>query len=112
MTRDNLSRVAVAGASKGYPGDVSGVKGKEIFGLDDAARFPGVKLYGAGVRIEDGRYLANGPRLFYLVGKGETVVDARNMAYEAMSRVSVDGNNLHYRTDIGWRDVQRLRNSA
>jgi len=29
-------------------------------------------------------------------------------AYEAMSLVRIDGNNLHFRTDIGWRDVQRL----
>lgn len=109
LTRDNLSRVAVAGASRGYPDDYSAAKGKEIFGLNDASRVQGVRLYGAGVRLENGKHFVNGGRLFYLVGKGETVIDARNMAYDAMSRVTVDGNNLHFRTDIGWRDVQRHR---
>lgn len=62
-----------------------------------------------GLKLENGRYYANGGRLFYIVGEGTTAIEAREKAYEAMSLVSIDGNNLHFRTDIGWRDVQRLR---
>jgi phosphoribosylamine--glycine ligase len=109
LQTDNKARVVVAGASRGYPVDYKAVKGKEIYGLDEARRIDGVKLYGADITAEDGKYYANGGRLFYVVGEGETVVDARRRAYEAMSVVSIDGNNLHFRTDIGWRDVQRLR---
>lgn len=36
-------------------------------------------------------------------------IEARKRAYHAMSLLSVEGNNLHFRTDIGWRDVERLR---
>lgn len=109
LQTDNKARVVVTGASKGYPGDYKEVRGKQIYGLDDARKIDGVKLYGAGIKEEDGRYYANGGRLFYMVGEGETVIDARRKAYEAMSVVSIDGNNLHFRTDIGWRDAQRLR---
>src|SRR3989344_3939318 len=70
----------------------------------------GVTIYGAAVKVEEGKYFANGGRLFYVVGEGEDVIQARQRAYEAMERISVEGNNLHYRTDIGWRDVERMRN--
>lgn len=109
LQTDNKARVVVTGASKGYPGDYNNVKGRQIYGLKDARKIDGVRLYGAGVKEESGKYYANGGRLFYIVGKGKTVIDARQKAYEAMSTVSIDGNNLHYRTDIGWRDVARLR---
>lgn len=105
---ENKSRVAVAGTSKGYPGDYSAVKGKEIFGLGKALRMPGVKLYSAGVKKEGKRVVANGGRLFYLVGEGRDVIEARQKAYNAMALISIEGNNLHYRTDIGYRDVERL----
>lgn len=106
---DGKARVVVAGASRGYPGDYTQVKGKQISGLEEAAGMNGVRLYGAGVRLEDGKYYASGGRLFYVVGEGGDVIDARQKAYAAMSVISVEGNNLHFRTDIGWRDVERLR---
>lgn len=106
---DNKARVVVTGASRGYPGDYGEVKGKQIYGLNEARKINGVKLYGAGVKEQDGKYYANGGRLFYLVGEGKDIIEARQKAYEAMSIVSVEGNNLHFRTDIGWRDVQTLQ---
>ncbi|RJQ27475.1 phosphoribosylamine--glycine ligase [Candidatus Parcubacteria bacterium] len=106
---DGKARVVVAGASRGYPGDYSQAIGKEIYGLEDAKKVDGVKIYGAGVKKINGRYYVSGGRLFYVVGEGKTVVEARQKAYEAMSVISIDGNNLHFRTDIGWRDVERLR---
>ena len=41
------------------------------------------------------------------MGKGEKVVEAKSNAYGALSVIFVAGNNLHYRTDIGWKDVSR-----
>ncbi|OGH18772.1 MAG: phosphoribosylamine--glycine ligase [Candidatus Levybacteria bacterium RIFCSPHIGHO2_01_FULL_40_15b] len=110
IENDGKARVAVAGVSKGYPRDYSQVKGKEIRGFTDAKKVDGVTIYGAAVKVEEGKYFANGGRLFYVVGEGEDVIQARQRAYEAMERISVEGNNLHYRTDIGWRDVERMRN--
>jgi phosphoribosylamine--glycine ligase len=102
------ARVAVVGASKGYPGDYSAVKGKEIFGLSQAAAQPDITLFGAAVKKVNGTHIANGGRLFHVVGEGRDVIDARAKAYAAMSLISIEGDNLQYRHDIGWRDVARL----
>lgn len=110
VSKDKKARVAVAGASKGYPGDYSLVKGKEITGLENARIVPGVTIYGAGIILKDGKYYANGGRLFYIVGEGNNVNEARNNAYTAMKMINIEGGNLHFRTDIGWRDVERIEN--
>lgn len=106
---DGKSRVVVAGVSRGYPGDYSSVRGKRVYGLDEAMKTRGVKVYSAGISVEDGVHYANGGRLFYIVGEGATVIESRQRAYEAIAVISVEGNNLHYRTDIGWRDMERLK---
>lgn len=109
LRTDGKSRVVVAGASRGYPGDYSHVRGKMIHGLDKARKVNGVRFYSAAIKEEGGKYFANGGRLFYIVGEGSNIIEARERAYDAMSLVSIEGNNLHFRTDIGWRDVERLR---
>lgn len=109
LKMDGKARVVVTGASRGYPGDYKEVRGKQIFGINEARKIDGVRIYGAGVKEEAGKYYASGGRLFYIVGEGETAIEARRKAYEAMALVYIEGNNLHFRTDIGWRDVQRLR---
>lgn len=112
IQNDGKARVVVAGASRGYPGNYDAVKGKEVYGLDEARKVDGVKIYGAGVKVVDNKHYANGGRLFYVVGEGENVIEARQKAHEAMSMIYIEGNNLHYRIDIGWRDVERLRHAA
>lgn len=109
IRHDGKSRVVVAGTSRGYPSDYSRVRGKRIYGLDEARKIDGVQIYGAGIKVIDDKYFAWGGRLFYIVGEGKNVIEARQKAYEAMSLVYIEGNNLHYRTDIGVRDVERLR---
>lgn len=106
---DGKVRVCVVGASKGYPGNYDAVKKKRIFGIEDAMKVPGVTIYGAGVEYNDGKLYVSGGRLFSVVAEGKDVIDARAKAYEAISMIHIDGNNLHYRTDIAWRDVERLR---
>ncbi len=106
---DDLVRVIVTGASRGYPEDYSQVKGKRIFGIKEALKISQIKIYGAGVKKDNKNYLVNGGRVIYTVGSGKTVIEARKKSYEAISLISIEGNNLHFRTDIGWRDVERLR---
>ena len=105
---DNKIRISVAGCSKGYPSDYSKVKGKEIFGIDEAVKLPGITIFGSGIKCENGRFYANGGRIFYIVSEGKNILEAREKAYNAMKLISIKGDNLHYRTDIGWRDVARL----
>lgn len=109
VNMDNKVRVSIAGCSKGYPGDYSVVVGKEIFGLEKAMRLPGITIFGSGIKRAGKRFFVNGGRLFHLVAEGKNVIKAREKAYQAMRLISIEGDNLHYRTDIGWRDIARLR---
>lgn len=125
IENDGKYRVAIAACSLGYPEDYSKVKGKEILGLDQVISTPGIKVYGAGVKrgsqqvnpermegVINNVYTANGGRLFYVIAEGKDVVEAREKAYEALEKVSIHGENggnlLHFRKDIGYRDVNRL----
>ena len=106
--QDDKTRVCVVGASRGYPGDYSEVKGKRIYGLKNVMKKEGVEVFGAGIEIREGKFYANGGRLFSVVGEGEDILEAKQKAYSAIAMVDIEGNNLHYRTDIGWRDVERF----
>lgn len=108
IEEDEIVRVCIVGASRGYPRDYSAVRGKQIFGLEEAMKVPRVTIYGAGVRKEGNKFYADGGRLFSVVAEGKDVIEARPRALYAMSMINIEGNNLHYRTDIGWRDVERL----
>jgi phosphoribosylamine--glycine ligase len=107
IKEDAKTRVCIVGASRGYPGDYSAAKGKKIFGLKEAAKMPGVTVIGAGIGKQGRNFVTVGGRLFNVIAQGEDIVEARNKAYSAMAKIFVEGNNLHYRTDIGWRDISR-----
>lgn len=107
LLEDSKTRVCIVGASRGYPGDYSEVKNKEIFGIEKALKIEGVTIYGAGVKREGKRFFANGGRVLNVVGDGKDIIEARSRAYRAISLINIEGNRLHYRTDIGWRDVER-----
>jgi|SRR3989344_164369 len=109
ISQDNMTRICVAGVSRGYPKDYSSVKGKRIYGIDEVLKMDGIRLFGAGIEIVNSKFYANGGRLFYIVGEGGDIIEAKQRAYSAMARISIEGNNLHYRTDIGWRDIDRFR---
>lgn len=104
---DKLSRLSVVGCSLGYPVDYAKVKGKIVSGLDRAMKLPGVKIFGAGIVKKGKNFVVHGGRVFHVVGEGKTLVQARDKAYKAMAMINIEGNNLHYRTDIGWRDLER-----
>lgn len=103
IKKDKKYRVVVAAASKGYPGNYSNVTGKEIKNLNK------IKVFGAGVRIDGKKFIASGGRLFYVLGEGKNVVEARKKAYNALSKVSITAKNLYYRKDIGFRDLERMQ---
>jgi phosphoribosylamine--glycine ligase len=106
---DKLSRISVAGCSLGYPIDYAKVKGKIVTGLEKAAKLPGVMIFGAGIAKKGKNFVAHGGRVFQVVAEGKTLVQARDKAYKAMTMINIQGNNLHFRTDIGWRDLERIK---
>ena len=108
VRQDGQTRVGVVGTSRGYPNDYSAVKGKRIYGLEEAMEMEGITIFGAGMEVRNGRFYAHGGRLFSVVAEGKNILEARQRAYSAVARLNIEGNNLHYRTDIGWRDVERF----
>lgn len=112
ISKDNLYRIVVAGTSKGYPQNYSDVIGKKIIGFDRLLKNKNVNVFGAGIKILKGKYLVSGGRIFYVLSAGKNVKQARLKVYSALSKVSITGGNLHYRKDIGYRDLNRLISNA
>lgn len=106
IKKDNLYRITVAATAKGYPGDYSKSIGKEIRGLEKI-KSSGVKIFGAGTKIKNKKYIISGGRLFYVTAAGKNVKEARKIAYNALSKIQIENNGLHYRKDIGYRDLNR-----
>jgi phosphoribosylamine--glycine ligase len=98
-TFSDEAAVIVVLASEGYPENP--VTGREITGLDEAARVPGVSILHAGTAASDGRFLATGGRVLGVVGRGPGFPAAREAAYEALGRIRLEGG--HYRHDIAER---------
>lgn len=84
-------------ASGGYPTKYE--TGKEITGLEDAEALPGVTIYHAGTRYDDGRYYTAGGRVLNVTAKAKDLSSALKRAYEAVGKIHFEG--AHYRTDIG-----------
>lgn len=97
--------VAVVIASKGYPGDQQ--TGVEIRGLEDAAKVPGAIIFHAGTRGSEPPCYTNGGRVLVVSALGEDLASARRVAYEAVSKIKIEG--AHYRKDIGAKAAKRFR---
>ena len=88
--------VCVVIASEGYPESSS--EGDEISGLDDVASLPGVRIYHAATRQEEGVLYTSGGRVLNVVGTGDSIMEARARAYAAVELIDFPG--MQYRTDI------------
>jgi len=72
-------------------------------------RIPGISIFGSGIKRERERFFVSGGRVFHLVAEGKNILEARKKAYQAMALISIEGDNLHFRKDIGWRDLERMK---
>lgn len=104
---DNKVRVSITACATGYPDDYSHVKGKEIFGIHDMLKVKNISLYGSNILRREKRFFVNGGRVLHVVAEGKNISQARSLAYATMSMLYIEGNNLHYRTDIGWQEMER-----
>ncbi len=88
-------------AADGYPGAYA--KGEELDPLPtDSAD---CKLFHAGTRLDDGRVLSDGGRVFCATALGADFAEARTAAYALVEQVAWPGK--YYRTDIGHRALNR-----
>ncbi len=101
---DNRAAVCVVMASGGYPGKYE--KGKVIYGLDEASKIPGVKIFHAGTAKQNGQYVTNGGRVLGVTALGSDIPEAIDLAYEAVEKIHWEG--VHYRKDIGAKALKRL----
>ena len=84
-------------ASGGYP--VKYESGKAISGLDENGQMAGAVVYHSGTKLENGTFYTAGGRVLGISACGDTLKEALNTSYDAVSRISFE--KMHYRTDIG-----------
>lgn len=88
--------VCVIAASEGYP--ASYPKGRVITGLEQAEA-TGALVFHAGTAIAgNGDIVTNGGRVLGIVGRGATIQQARENAYNAVREIHFEGK--HVRSDI------------
>ena len=89
-------------ASGGYPGKYT--TGYPISGVDEAGEL--ALLFHAGTAERNGNLLTAGGRVLWIAGQGANLRDARQRAYEAISKIAF--KNSHHRTDIAATDPERI----
>lgn len=91
------SAACVVMASGGYPAQYR--KGLPIHGLSEDGQVEGAVVYHAGTALSGGEFLTNGGRVLGVTALGDTLDEALDKAYRAVSNIQFEG--AHYRTDIG-----------
>ena len=88
--------VCVVLASGGYPDEYK--KGFPISGIEKAEKVSGVIIFHAGTTFSD-KLVTSGGRVLGVTAVGDTLQDALNRAYRAISFIHFEG--MQYRRDIG-----------
>ena len=95
--------LCVVMATRGYPGAYQ--NGSTIRGLEAAGGLPGVTIFHAGTKAEDGRVTAAGGRVLGVTATGADIAAAQARAYAAVD--AIDWPEGFCRRDIGSRAVGR-----
>ncbi|MBW4330964.1 phosphoribosylamine--glycine ligase [Stakelama sp. CBK3Z-3] len=94
--------LTVVMAAKGYPATPE--TGGAIGGIAEAEA-SGARVFQAGTTQEGSDLVASGGRVLNVTALGATVAEAKAGTYRAIE--SIDFPTGFYRTDIGWREVER-----
>ena len=89
-------------ASGGYPGNYE--RGREIRGLESAAKLGNVSVFHAGTAFKDGKIVTDGGRVLGVTGLGPVVAAAIDNAYKGVREIAFEG--AHFRRDIGARALE------
>jgi phosphoribosylamine--glycine ligase len=92
--------VCVVMAADGYP--EKSRMGEFITGIGKAEE-AGALVFHAGTKLQNNSLVTAGGRVLGVTATGDTIEDAIARVYEAVGHV--DGGDLIYRRDIGWRAV-------
>jgi phosphoribosylamine--glycine ligase len=92
---DERVAVGVVLSSEGYPAEP--ILDREITGVEKALH-KDARLFIAGAREEKGSLKSSGGRVLTCTGLGSDLTQARDRAYLALSKISLEGS--HHRKDI------------
>ena len=93
-------------ASEGYPGSYK--KDQLITGIDSAEKNPNTTIFHAGTKKSGNSIMTNGGRVLSVTCFGKTVKEANLSAINAIKLIKWD--NSYYRSDIGWKAIERENN--
>ena len=82
-------------AAKGYPGSYT--KNIPLHNPTEISQ----QVFCMGVKEENGQLYSNGGRVLFVVGKGKTLKEAKQDAYQGVEKMAHP--DLFYRKDIGWQ---------
>ncbi|KFN47203.1 phosphoribosylamine--glycine ligase [Arenimonas malthae CC-JY-1] len=99
---DPRPSLGVVMAAENYPGTPR--TGDVIAGLGTDPG-PGAKVFHAGTAMKNGQVVTAGGRVLCACALGDSVADAQRRAYAAADNIHWDG--CFYRSDIGWRAIER-----
>jgi phosphoribosylamine--glycine ligase len=101
---DPRAALGVVMAAGGYPAAYE--KGAIIDGLPKLAS-DDCKVFHAGTALSENDVVTSGGRVLCVVGLGDSVVEARDIAYAQVN--DINWNNVYFRNDIGYRAIARER---
>jgi phosphoribosylamine--glycine ligase len=99
---DERVAVCVVMSSGGYPGDYE--SGKKISGLDEAGKLDGVMVFHAGTAKDGDDIVTAGGRVLGVTALGDTIAEAKELAYKAVDMISFDG--AYCRRDIADKAIK------
>ncbi len=97
---DPRASLGIVLAAGGYPGQYR--TGDPIDGLGIEA---GCKVFHAGTRAEGDAVVTSGGRVLCVCALGDTIAEAQRQAYDCVCKI--DWKDVYYRTDIGYRAIER-----
>jgi len=95
--------LCVVMAAQGYPDKYE--KGMRIEGIRNTEELPGVKVFQAGTRREDGRIISSGGRVLGVTALAPDLAGAQKLAYQAIERIRFPES--YFRRDIGAKGIGR-----
>jgi phosphoribosylamine--glycine ligase len=95
--------VDVVLASGGYPDKYE--KHKKISGLDKLPE--DITVFHAGTAIVNNTLVTNGGRVLNIIATGPDFMTTQRYLYASIEKIHFE--NMHYRTDIGFRALQHLK---
>ena len=96
--------VTVVMVSGGYPDSYP--KGKVMKGLNTSS---GATVFHAGTKSKDGQVITDGGRVLAITGRGKSLEEAKQQAYQTISGISWE--DVYFRKDIGV-DLQKIESNS